>query len=546
MARASLKPPSAPLAPDAGDALETLVHQFADPLSFFRELVQNSVDAGSREVEIRFEYEPPRGGGEGAMVVHVDDWGEGMDRAIIDTQLTRLFSSSKEGDLTKIGKFGIGFVSVFALEPDAVCVDTSRGGENWRVLFRKDRTFTRIARDEPVEGTKVRLIKSASRDEFEKLRERAREVVAYWCRHLPAEVRFDGKRINEPLDLDLPVTVRHVEADTEVVAGYTIDGARFSGYYNKGLTLLEEPSGLFPGVAFKLSSRYLEHTLTRDNVVRDRNFDKAIGIVQRLVERELPARLFERLEEEVARDPESEAAGRLYLLATRRLERRPRCLAASAARRVFRDLAGTPVTLGAVREAARRGRLERSVPGSAVGEALARGGSLVLHAAAGGPAAAALANLFGLIPEGADERLCRPQPLEDGRIPAGAAALCRATADLLRAGKAKLSGVHLARFDTPASRIADRVAVTQRSFGETTPLDDARKLGASVFSRKRALVLNAAHPAVARLLVLAPREAELAAYLGLKLFFLDHRLNVELDAELVLRAMEARCRRRTA
>jgi len=546
MAMTPSAPPSTPLAPDAGSALETLVHQFADPLSFFRELIQNAVDAGSREVEVRFEYEPPRGGGEGAMVVHVDDWGEGMDRAIIDTQLTRLFSSSKEGDLTKIGKFGIGFVSVFALDPDAVCLDTSRGGENWRVLFRKDRTFTRIARDEPVEGTKVRLIKSASRKEFEKLRERAREVVAYWCRHLPAEVRFDGKRINEPLDLDLPVTVRHAETDTEVVAGYTVDGASFSGYYNKGLTLLEEQGGPFPGIAFKLSSRYLEHTLTRDNVVRDRNYDKAIGIVKNLVERELPARLFERLEEEAARDPGSEPAGRLYLLAAHRLGGNPRALAASAARRVFRDLAGAPVTLGSVRDAARHGRLERSVPGSAVGEALACDGRLVLDVPAGGPAAVALVNLFGLSSAGADERLCRPLPLEADRTPAGAEALCRATADLLRARKTKLSGVHLARFDTPASRIADRVAVTQRTFGETTPLDEARKLGASVFSRKRALVLNAAHPGITRLLVLAPREAELAAYLGLKLFFLGDRLDTELDAELVLRAMEARCRRRTA
>ena len=30
----------------------------------------------------------------GTMIIHVDDFGEGMDRAIIDTRLTRLFSSS--------------------------------------------------------------------------------------------------------------------------------------------------------------------------------------------------------------------------------------------------------------------------------------------------------------------------------------------------------------------------------------------------------------------------------------------------------------------
>ena len=87
--------------------------------------IQNAVDAGSTEIDIRFEYV------DGRLVVHVDDYGEGMDRHIIDTKLTRLFSSSKEGDRTKIGRFGIGFVSVFALQPEVICLDTSRAGEHW-------------------------------------------------------------------------------------------------------------------------------------------------------------------------------------------------------------------------------------------------------------------------------------------------------------------------------------------------------------------------------------------------------------------------------
>ena len=32
------------------DALDKLVHQFADPLAFFRELIQNALVAGSHEV----------------------------------------------------------------------------------------------------------------------------------------------------------------------------------------------------------------------------------------------------------------------------------------------------------------------------------------------------------------------------------------------------------------------------------------------------------------------------------------------------------------
>ena len=96
------------------DAIEDVIRQFADPMAFLRELVQNALDAGSQEVELRFEYDH----GHQAAVVSVTDWGEGMTRDIVETRLVRLFNSTKDDDFTKIGKFGIGFVSVFAIHPD--------------------------------------------------------------------------------------------------------------------------------------------------------------------------------------------------------------------------------------------------------------------------------------------------------------------------------------------------------------------------------------------------------------------------------------------
>ena len=92
--------------------VENLVTQFSNALDCFRELVQNAIDSGSARVEVWADYQAGEGH-VGAMVFHVDDYGEGMDEQVIDLQLTRLFSSTKEDDLTKIGKFGIGFVSVF-------------------------------------------------------------------------------------------------------------------------------------------------------------------------------------------------------------------------------------------------------------------------------------------------------------------------------------------------------------------------------------------------------------------------------------------------
>ena len=128
-------------------AVENLVTQFSGALDFYRELVQNSIDAGSAAIEVWMEYEA---GAEddGTIAIHVDDFGEGMNEAIIDDQLTRLFSSSKDGDLTKIGKFGIGFVSIFAPDPRAVLLHTGRGGEVCFDGLRKTADHARFVRDE--------------------------------------------------------------------------------------------------------------------------------------------------------------------------------------------------------------------------------------------------------------------------------------------------------------------------------------------------------------------------------------------------------------
>ena len=135
----------------AEQALENLVHQFARPLDFLRELVQNAIDAGTPRVEVWTRFAPPADGEElGVLEIHVDDFGEGMDEAIIDSQLTRMFSSTKEDDRTKIGKFGIGFTSVFAIQPDAILLRTGRHGESWELLFHPDRSFDKVRVDEPI------------------------------------------------------------------------------------------------------------------------------------------------------------------------------------------------------------------------------------------------------------------------------------------------------------------------------------------------------------------------------------------------------------
>jgi hypothetical protein len=274
------------------DLVDELVHQFTDPYACWRELIQNSIDAGSNRIEVTLAFKPNRDGG--LITSTVQDWGEGMNRRIIEDYLITKFRSSKENDLTKIGKYGIGFVSVFALQPDAITVDTGRDGESWRVLFKKDKSYELLKVAEPFEGTRVTLHRQATVSAYEEHVEKTRAAVARWCRHSEVDVTFaaglaDGRppgaavTVHEPVRVDAPFQVEHHEPGLHVVVGPSRLLPAPSGFYNRGLTLLESTEPLIPEVAVKIVSRTLEHTLTRDNVKRDEHFQRAMNVARKLV-----------------------------------------------------------------------------------------------------------------------------------------------------------------------------------------------------------------------------------------------------------------------
>ncbi len=539
------------------DALDALIHQFADPLACLRELVQNAIDAGSPEVEIRVEHEAGARQGLDAVTLVVEDVGEGMDRRLVDERLTRLFSSSKTDDLTKIGRFGIGFVSVFALEPEAVCLDTSRAGENWRILFRGDRTFERIVLEQPVDGTRIRIFLTLPPGEVADFVARAREAARFWCRHAAAEVRFDGVPVNEPFGVEALCTVHHAEQGTEVVAGFCPEPTGRYGFYNRGLTLLEGPGDsadlqkvFFPHVAFKVDSRYLEHTLARDTVRRDANFDKAMAIVRRLVERELPSRLFQ-----VLANPEpgrsSERWDALYGAVATWLRRQRKislddrvapAVAELGDQRIFQSPAGMPVSVTACIAADREGRLYYDPEPSPLVDQLEATGAVVIGCAHRSPAYGALREICGNRPQRANASFCTALPTSELSSRAFAP-LAPRLRRLLGAAGVRTGAIRLAHLAYPGSSVAGRVAISQRRFGELTEINRAGALATSIFQRRRLFVVNADHPALADLLRLAGREPELAAYVVAKLFFLSLDLSPELDATLAARAVQSRCRR---
>jgi hypothetical protein len=313
-----------------GGVVDNLVTQFASALDCFRELVQNSIDAGTSRVDIWSEFQAGDGH-VGTIAFHVDDFGEGMDEKIIDNQLTRLFASTKENDLTKIGKFGIGFVSVFALKPKGVLLHTGRGGEYWEVFFHEDRSFSKSTLDNPVEGTQITIFLEGDYHRYRDLVEGVRETLQRWCRHSETEVTFEDRSpmgdafpeleiINEPFEVAGECMTEFQEEGTRMVMAY--DDRPVYGFYNRGLTLayteiadkVFEPSMArrFALVSVKIKSRYLEHTLARDSVMRDEQYHTAMNRLREVANAELLPMLISRIEDVAHRKDFDIDAMRLY------------------------------------------------------------------------------------------------------------------------------------------------------------------------------------------------------------------------------------------
>lgn len=331
--------------------VDNLVTQFADAWDAIRELVQNSLDAGTSRIEVWTEF-LPGDGHRGTIAIHVDDFGEGMDEQVIDGQLTKLFASKKEGDLTKIGKFGIGFVSIFALKPKAVLLHTGRGGEYWEVLFHADRSFSKSRLENPVEGTQITLFLEGDLVEYEEAAVRVRTALKKWCKHSETEIIFDDRNsgsseiINEEFVLPGLCSTNMVpEPGTEFVMVF--QESPYYEFFNRGLTIASSNvaenvmsavlAERFRFVSFKVKSRYLEHTLSRDTVLRDENYAKVMRfLVQGL--HEMYENLVKTLESLVAKPSWSaadiHAYGRMLLIlaSERNLELKHR--------KIFRGLHG--------------------------------------------------------------------------------------------------------------------------------------------------------------------------------------------------------------
>jgi len=273
-----------------------VIAQFADPKAFYRELVQNSIDAGSPSVQIELHYDDSAH----KLRIAVRDRGEGMTRDVVENQLLVLFRSTKEQDRTKIGKFGIGFVSVLAPNPEVVIVTTARDQRRVALHLYRDLSYELFdAGPASQNGTTVELEVTLAPEQVAEFVRDSELSLLRWCRHASVPIEFTvhvlgevaTRRIDTPLALtDAIVEVRRTTDDGQLTAVVGIGTAQmpYVGFFNHGLTLYETTSPLVGNVAAKIQDARLGHTISRDDVRRDKHFERAIEFARTLAEVDLP------------------------------------------------------------------------------------------------------------------------------------------------------------------------------------------------------------------------------------------------------------------
>ncbi len=573
------------------DAFQNLVTQFSSALDFYRELVQNSMDAGSSSIEVWLEFLPDEdaASGMGTMVIHVDDFGEGMNEEIIDKQLTTLFSSTKENDLTKVGKFGIGFVSIFAMKPKAVIVHTGREGEYWEVFFNEEGSLTKTHLETPVEGTQIALYIPGDRATYRELVASSLETLRHWCGHSDVEIAFEDRSsldgeiqsINQPFEV-AGDCMQRVETDdgSQIVLAYSTDPSW--GFYNKGLALavIRGETDLVPQrlkhVNFKIKSRYLEHTLSRETVMRDQNFERAMDMLGRAADTILHPALLDEIEALVQRpDWDLEAQRRYAELAAYWVREPIELLETAGSRQLLRTVDGQLLTLDQVwGVASRDDRVFIDGQPGELSESLGKLGAPVLYGPAGrdGPIARILARdllrrLSGSVAGEAgrwlreqlrgdalrhrvDQMIVRPSDVVvrvvvDRRPDSPAARLATDAGKLLRAAeKARpdrnsvvVGYSELACCALASSRDPEPLYLTGPELTDVMLLPPA---GSSLqYDRRRsAAALNVAHPQLRALVSLYETQPRMAAYCLAKNLLLEEDRLLWHDLDLMMAAHE--------
>lgn len=516
------------------EVFDNLVGQFNDPFTFLRELIQNSMDAGSNQVDVYAEYEDDKG----RMVVTVADSGEGMDEDLIRNQLTKLFSSTKEDDFTKIGKFGIGFVSVFALQPQLVIVDTGRAGQYWRMAFRGTTDYKLLKLQNPVEGTTIRLFKLLNPIEAPAFIARCRETISYWCKYSETQISFNGEPINENLEVDSCLTAYVEHPGTKLVVGIKPAHQTDFGFYNRGLTLMEGLQDEFAGVNYRLKSHYLEHTLTRDSVIKDENYAKAMQIVLATIKGPLTQKYLEKLRSLAQTYPVGKIELEQLLIESSVFLANSRYAVLKAIWNVplVPCLHRPPTSLKELKSARFwEGSLYCNAVETRVTQQLNAIGVPVICCGPDDQLRAWVCELLKSEMRCVDEVVAWPELLEKQPQDKAWRGLIERMQSLLALGSLKIRRIKLANFHYPGSCIENLPCLAAVDENEPVRLYN-RGFFRSLTQYPRILSLNQKHPLVQKALAKSGTDPELSAFVLAKAALLQDGLPQDLEAKIVSRS----------
>jgi hypothetical protein len=169
--------------------------------------------------------------------------------------------------------------------------------------------------------------------------------------------------INEDFEVPGECMTRetHPETSTEIVLAYRREPTY--GFYNRGLTLLytsdthaalEARAARFGHIALKIKSGYLEHTLSRETILKDRHYDQAVAFLVGAADGPLLQALVGELGRLASLERPDPADLERYFLLLGFLHDEPaQSLFASSKKPILRSLEAGPLSLHDVHDAVR-------------------------------------------------------------------------------------------------------------------------------------------------------------------------------------------------
>lgn len=273
--------------------LDDLRQQTKNYETYIKELIQNSIDAGTTFIDIDFYYEKNPDSKISKGIISTRDDGTGMSRNTIEEFLLKLYKSTKEDDVTKIGRFGVGFIRVF-FQPslDRVIVETNDGNkESIAKLLPPDKGWAgKILDQEEIDklfpdlvipkGTTVNLEVLCTEQDFNNYKTTL-STHAEKCAFIKTPLYVDGKQINKDFKLDdaLFQISFGMNTDLEIVMGYSSNPKTM--FFNGRLPVYEDNNSLFPddGISIMVNSPYIDYNISRDDIIKNKRYKQILSLI---------------------------------------------------------------------------------------------------------------------------------------------------------------------------------------------------------------------------------------------------------------------------